>query len=287
MKNGGQGTEVERIVGRLAREVERRYYGKYRGLVVDNEDPRSLGRLKVRVPSVLGEDVVTGWAAPCVPYGGRAGAGTLFVPEVDDGVWVEFEEGDLEFPIWVGTYWTEPDGETELPRPNAADGSEEDGVQSPPTRKIVKTAAGHTLQFEDAEGGVRILIGDGQEESRLVISDDGLELVRGDNRVTMNSDGVVVEDGNRNRMEYASSGVTIEDGNGNTVEMKSGVPAPIVAVNGDRRICLDGLIDWLMSHTHVGNMGAPCPVNPANLPQLTAAKAAPAGSILSLKSTAG
>ena len=50
--------------------IERRFYGKYRGIVVDNQDPSKLGRLKLRVPSVLGKDVVTGWATPCVPYGG-------------------------------------------------------------------------------------------------------------------------------------------------------------------------------------------------------------------------
>ncbi|HEX2187455.1 MAG TPA: phage baseplate assembly protein V, partial [Longimicrobiaceae bacterium] len=94
--------EMEQLVGRLAEESERRFYGKYRGFVVDNDDPEQLGRLRLVVPSVLGPEVVTGWAAACVPYGGAAGMGTLFVPEVDAGVWVEFEEGDLEFPVWVG-----------------------------------------------------------------------------------------------------------------------------------------------------------------------------------------
>ena len=97
--------ELERIVAGLVETMERRFYGKYRAIVVDNQDPKQLGRLKVKVPSVLGADVVTGWAAPCTPYGGAADQGLLFVPERDAGVWVEFEEGDLEFPIWVGTYW--------------------------------------------------------------------------------------------------------------------------------------------------------------------------------------
>ena len=77
-----------------------------------------LGRLKLKVPSVLGGDVVTGWATPCAPYGGAADQGFLFIPDVGAGVWTEFEEGDLEFPIWAGTFWSQPNSESELPKPN-------------------------------------------------------------------------------------------------------------------------------------------------------------------------
>src|SRR2546427_5608087 len=144
---------LERIVANLVEKIERRFYGKYRGTVVDNQDPAKLGRLKLKVPSVLGKDVVSGWALPCAPYGGVADQGVLFIPDVGAGVWAEFEEGDLEFPIWAGTFWCQPNGDSELPKPNkAADGSEESSVQDPPTSKIIKTAKGHTLQFEDADG---------------------------------------------------------------------------------------------------------------------------------------
>ena len=109
--------ELERIVADLIEKIERRFYGKYRGFVVDNQDPAKLGRLKVKVPSVLGNDVATGWAMPCAPYGGAADQGFLFIPEVGAGVWTEFEEGDLEFPIWTGTFWSQPDSGSELPKP--------------------------------------------------------------------------------------------------------------------------------------------------------------------------
>ena len=98
--------DLEKVVADLVQQIEHRFYGKYRGLVVDNADPERLGRLKVKVPGVLGEEVVTGWAMPCLPYGGEADQGFLFIPEVGAGVWVEFEQGDLEFPIWVGTFWS-------------------------------------------------------------------------------------------------------------------------------------------------------------------------------------
>ena len=157
---------LEKIVANLVEKVERRFYGKYRGFVVENADPENLGRLKLRVPSVLGDEVVTGWAMPCVPYGGDANQGMLFIPEVDAGVWVEFEEGDLEFPIWVGTFWSKPGGESELPLPNKPDGSEESAVQDPPMRKIIKTLKGHTIQFEDKDGEEMITIVEGGERPR-------------------------------------------------------------------------------------------------------------------------
>lgn len=142
---------LEKVVANLVQKVENRFYGKYRGFVVENADPEKLGRLKVRVPSVLGNEVVTGWAMPCTPYGGDRDQGFLFIPEVGAGVWIEFEEGDLEFPIWVGTFWSKPDGESELPKVN-------DAIQDPPTQKIIKTKKGHTIQLEDADGKEKITI---------------------------------------------------------------------------------------------------------------------------------
>ena len=143
---------LEKVVNNIVQRLDRKFYGKYRGFVVDNVDPGQLGRLKLRVPSVLGNEVVSGWALPCASYGGDANQGFFFIPEVGAGVWVEFEEGDLEFPIWVGTFWSKPGGESELPKSNDPTGSEQGSVQNPPTRKIIKTKAGHTIQFEDADG---------------------------------------------------------------------------------------------------------------------------------------
>ena len=167
---------LERIVADLVQKIEQRFYGKYRGLVVDNADPEQLGRLKLRVPSVLGNDVVTGWAMPCVPYGGAADQGFLFIPEKDAGVWVEFEEGDLEFPIWVGAFWSKPGGDSELPKSNEADGTEQGSVQDPPTRKIIKTKKGHTIQFEDKDGEEMITIKEAKNGNVITMDKDGVKI---------------------------------------------------------------------------------------------------------------
>jgi uncharacterized protein involved in type VI secretion and phage assembly len=168
---------TEKLIANLTRKVEGRYYGKYRGLVVDNQDPENLGRLRVRVPRVLGPDVVTGWATPCVPYGGDRNQGFFCIPDAGASVWVEFEAGDLEFPIWVGMFWSKPGGESESPRPNNGDGSEQRSPQSPPTRKIIKTKRGHTIQFEDDGEEERIVICDGQNENRIVFGSSGMSIV--------------------------------------------------------------------------------------------------------------
>lgn len=81
----------------------RRYFGKYRGTVVQNIDPERRGRLMVQVPEVLGL-FLSSWAMPCVPAAGIQG-GMFIVPPMQAGVWVEFEGGNPDFPIWTGFWW--------------------------------------------------------------------------------------------------------------------------------------------------------------------------------------
>ena len=82
---------------------QQRYYGKYRGMVLNNIDPMQQGRLQVQVPDVAGL-VPTSWAMPCVPVAGIQN-GMLALPMIGSGVWVEFEQGNPDHPIWVGCFW--------------------------------------------------------------------------------------------------------------------------------------------------------------------------------------
>jgi len=252
---------LEKIVANLVQKVDYRFYGKYRGIVVDNADPEQLGRLKLQVPSVLGEEVVTGWAMPCVPYGGNANQGFLFIPEVGAGVWVEFEEGDLEFPIWVGTFWSKPGGKSELPKSNDTKGNERDKIQNPPTRKIIKTKKGHTIQFEDAEGQESIIISDGKGENRIVLNDDGITITNKSSVIALTEQGILVQDVHSNSITCGTEGILIKDTNGNEIVMDA---LSGITMNGENNVCLEGLIGWLIGHTHIGNMGAPCPLNPVD-----------------------
>jgi len=297
--------DLEQIITDLIQKLERRFYGKYRGIVVDNADPKKLGRLKLQVPSVLGDEVVTGWALPCLPYGGDVNQGFWFIPEVGAGVWMEFEEGDLEFPLWVGTFWSETGGESEAPKPNDKDGAEQSSVQDPPTSKIIKTKKGHTIQLEDADGEEQVIIQDNQNKHLITLNSTGIKIQDGTNKnemifnsdgmsftdankneMILNSDGMIFKDTNGNQFTNDNSGIIIEDANGNKITLdktSGGIPGtPGIQMNGSKKVCLEGLINWLMAHTHIGNMGAPCPLNPADMAKL-APPALLDGNILSQK----
>ena len=88
------------------------FWGKYRGKVADNRDSSGLGRIKVQVPGVIGDTVLQ--ALPCVPYAGPQ-VGFFMIPPVGANVWVEFEGGDLDRPIWTGCFWG--DGTQENTKP--------------------------------------------------------------------------------------------------------------------------------------------------------------------------
>ena len=96
------------------------------------------GTLQVKVPDVFGDAAVVP-AEPCLPYG------HFFVPPVDTHVWVEFEAGDPQRPIWVGVW--HPEGTVPV-----------QAQVSPPEHRVVRTAAGHTIEIDDTEGEERILI---------------------------------------------------------------------------------------------------------------------------------
>ena len=80
-----------------------RFYGKYRGSVTNNVDPEGRARLQVEVPEVRGAGVID-WALPCSPYAGD-GVGFFALPPVGAAIWVEYEGGNLQYPIWSGCFW--------------------------------------------------------------------------------------------------------------------------------------------------------------------------------------
>jgi len=132
-----------------------RFYGKYRGLVVNNVDPLSLGRLQAQVPEVLGE-VPTGWAVPCAPYAGPQ-AGFFAIPPPGAGVWIEFEAGDTSRPIWVGGWW----GTAEVPMKPA-------GATTLPTTKILRSDLGLIVALDDV--AQTISVSDANALNQVVVS---------------------------------------------------------------------------------------------------------------------
>jgi hypothetical protein len=132
-------THQDDILARLIERVEGRYYGKYRGQVTDNDDPDNLGRLKAKVPRLLGDEE-TGWALPAFIYGGASEQGFFAVPDVGAGVWMEFEGGDLSYPIWSGTWYSSGD----IPE------------SAQPGKKVLKTKSGHKIVLDDDANSLEI-----------------------------------------------------------------------------------------------------------------------------------
>jgi len=113
-----------------------RHYGKYRGTVSDNGDPRSQGRIRAKVPEILG-DVESGWALPCVAYASDQ-TGIYAVPPVGAGVWIEFEAGDVSRPIWAGCWWAS----SKVP-------NDESGTAATPDVKLLCSEQGLVVALHD------------------------------------------------------------------------------------------------------------------------------------------
>jgi len=162
----------EQSITDILDRLRNRYFGKFRGTVTD-VDAGTL-RIKATVPAVLA-DQPTGWCMPCVPYAGD-GVGIAFLPEVGSGVWIEFEGGDISYPIWVGCYWR-------------------DGEQPPdatPTVKIIVTKSGSKLLLDDDEGTITLSDSNGNQ---MTLDGSGLTLERGSNSVQISDSEVNVNDG--------------------------------------------------------------------------------------------
>jgi phage baseplate assembly protein gpV len=155
----------------LLERARGRYFGKYRGTVTEVD--AATMRIKAEVPNVL-PGVATGWCMPCVPYAGKD-VGMLMLPDVGAGVWIEFESGDVSYPIWVGCYWRS--GEV----PDSA---------SAAVKSIVTTAG--VLAFDTGANSVTLK---GTQDNTLVLDGDGATVSAGSGRVAIGNAGVSVNDG--------------------------------------------------------------------------------------------
>jgi len=218
---------LEETLIRLSRYIDEKRFGKYRATVVDNQDPQKRGRLKLRVPSVLA-DQETDWVLPCMPYGGLEGQGMFMIPDVDAQVWAEFEEGDVNRPVWVGTFWQQ---ESDVP---------DDASKEEPTTRMLRTSSGHILQFDDKKGEERFRLYH-PADAEMEINKDGNITLKDSSgaRIFMDaaSSEIVIKDANGNTMTMDSNGTKVKDTSGNMIEMTpSGVTveAPKVLVKASQ-----------------------------------------------------
>ncbi len=144
----------ERLLAGMIEDRRSRFYGKYRGIVADAEDPENVGRIRARVPEVL-KDETSNWALPCAPFAGRD-AGFFAVPAVDAAVWIEFEAGDVSRPVWTGGWW---------PRDRAP--APKQGARGKQTAKVLKTDTGLQVALDDDGGAIIVSDRDGRNLMRI------------------------------------------------------------------------------------------------------------------------
>lgn len=164
---------IERTLERLVDRVGSTYFGKYRGIVTDVDDPENLCRIRATVPAVLG-DQPCGWAMPASPFAGD-GHGMVMLPKVGSGVWIEFEAGRLDNPIWSGAWWAS--GQRPDPQGNAV--------------RVIVSEHGHKVVIDDEADELRITHAGGPEvrlaADEVVITVGACEIRIGQQDISLNN----------------------------------------------------------------------------------------------------
>jgi len=142
--------------------ASRKFYGKYRGTVVNNADPQQIGRIQAMVPDVF-KSAPTGWAMPCVPFAG-AGMGIYALPPVGSDVWIEFEQGDPKRPIWVGGFWAKAGDVPTMAR----------AVPPGPSAITLQTRGQNGLRIDDIGGPTGGIVLQSTTGASIVVNDTGI-----------------------------------------------------------------------------------------------------------------
>ena len=143
------------------------YFGKYRGTVINNVDPMQMGRIMAQVPDVSNV-IPSTWAMPCVPFAGIQ-SGHFVVPAIGSGVWIEFEHGDADYPIWTGGYWGSA---AEVPALALAGVP---GLQS----IVIQTTTQNTLMISDTPGPTGGILLKTATGAMIAINETGITISNG------------------------------------------------------------------------------------------------------------
>jgi uncharacterized protein involved in type VI secretion and phage assembly len=163
---------------------DQRFHGKHRGIVASNIDPLNQGRLLVQVLDVLADDACL-WALPALPVAGQQ-MGTWALPPVNCGVWVEFEHGDPEQPVWVGCW---AGAQADLPSQALA--------ATPPVDNLVlQTVGQQVLAVSDLPGPAGGLLLKSKGGASIAVSDSGITLSNGRGAsITLRGSTVTINEG--------------------------------------------------------------------------------------------
>lgn len=167
-------SDVQSLALRSAETSRSKFYGKYRGTVAELESDGSLCRLRAYVPDVYGSGVKSPLALPALPFAGPS-HGFVVMPEQNDGVWIEFEAGDIARPIWTGCWFAQGD----RPDPSTA------------KARVLATSAGHKLVLDDDAQKVQLLHSGGaeltMEQSQITLKLGSCQIVISQSDININN----------------------------------------------------------------------------------------------------
>ena len=146
---------------------EQKYFGKYRGMVLNNIDPMQIGRLLVQVPDVAGL-IPSTWAMPCFPLSGKQ-MGAYMIPQIGAGIWVEYEQGNPDYPIWSGCWYGSA---AEVPALALA------GNPASPSI-VMQTGLQNTLVISDLPGPTGGIMLKSTTGATLIVNDTGIYISNG------------------------------------------------------------------------------------------------------------
>lgn len=188
------------------------FYGRYRGFVVDNEDPEKVGRIKVRIPALGHGSTDWLWAfpkfpAPCGKVDGKSYGMYVPPPAKDTTVWVEFEVGRIKHPIYTGGWF----GKGELPD------------------KIKNVAPKAWMFWSLAQNYLSFIDKDGEEEVELAWM--------GKHKVTMDKDHILIVTEKGTQLELKVDGTfAIKDEKDNEIRSATG---KLEVISGQASVVLE------------------------------------------------
>ena len=144
-----------------------KFYGLYRATVINNIDPMQTGRLQVIAPDVGGL-TPSSWAMPCVPFAGKQ-SGVFVVPSIGSGVWLQFENGDPDYPVWTGGWWGSA---AEVPALALA------GIPVSPNI-VLQTLGQNSLVISDLPGPTGGIMLKSTTGATLIVNDTGIYIQNG------------------------------------------------------------------------------------------------------------
>lgn len=182
-----------------------KFFGKYRGQVVSNHDPNKLGRIQATVADVFGKEP-SGWALPCFAMAGPQ-TGLWAIPPVGAAVWIEFEAGDPEYPIWTGCFYASP-AQVPMNEPMMVD-----------KKILLRTPGGTQLLLDDSPGKPAVSANTAAGD-QLQMGPQGVAIkTAAGHKLVLGADGITIEAASGAKLVLGAAGIEINNGTGAIVKL--------------------------------------------------------------------